>query len=188
MSRSPLSPGRARRNHSRTWRFTRLRTTAPPTRRLAVIPSRGPPDPASRRGAARKTNARTTVRRPRRETSWNSLDRRSRSSARKGPVGSTTPTSRASSPPAACVPSLDVASATPGPPQSSSATGTRAPACGELGSADRSASSTTPSVGLGPGAGRGAPQGSHGRLGGQRPRPHPTPSRRRDRHLKTSPW
>jgi hypothetical protein len=85
------SSGRALRNHSRTRRLMRLRTTAPPTLRLTVIPSlcsliSWPLGP----GATRSTKPGPTARRPSRPTRPNSEDRRSRSSRRSRPVGPNT--------------------------------------------------------------------------------------------------
>ena len=77
------------RNHSRTRRFTRLRTTAPPTFRLTVIPSRcGDPLPAGVRGETSSTKAGSATRCPSRPTLLNSLGLSNRSPRRNGPVGS----------------------------------------------------------------------------------------------------
>ena len=82
------SRGRAPRNHSRTCRLTRLRTTAEPTFRLTVMPSRCRESSSLlERGATRSTKAGSTTRRPSRLTRPNSLDRSSRSARRNCPVG-----------------------------------------------------------------------------------------------------
>lgn len=80
---------RERRNHSRIRRFTRLRTTAPPTFRLTVIPSlREAPSVPEDRRATRRTKVGSATRRPSRPTLLYSLDLSSRSPRRNGPVGS----------------------------------------------------------------------------------------------------
>lgn len=73
---------RCRRNHSRMRRLTRFRTTAFPTRRLAVIPSlaRGA---SSRAAAASTTKAAAGARVPSRDTRWKSRLSRSRSQRRR---------------------------------------------------------------------------------------------------------
>lgn len=81
------SVGCSRRNHSRIRRFTRLRATAFPTLRLAVMPSRGP---LESRGATRMTNALDTARRPCCATCSYSGDRSSRWDRRNRAVAAAT--------------------------------------------------------------------------------------------------
>src|SRR5215831_15516347 len=85
---------RALRNHSRTRRLTRLRATAFPTRRLAVMPRRD--WPLLSRVAVTTTKAPDTARRPRCPTYSYSLDRSRRSDRWKRPVALATATSRGS--------------------------------------------------------------------------------------------
>jgi hypothetical protein len=79
------------RNHSRTQRFSRLRTTASPTFRLIVMPSRCDPSLGSAGlGATSSTKAGSTTRRPprpMRPMRLYSEDRRTRSPRRSRPVG-----------------------------------------------------------------------------------------------------
>lgn len=108
------------RNHSRTRRFTRLRTTDPPTRRLTVRPRRaGASASPSNRSATRRTNDRDAIRVPSRETRRKSLEDRRRSARRKRSLPPATVTSTASRPPGACGPSRAAARAPSAHPGSS---------------------------------------------------------------------
>jgi hypothetical protein len=99
-----------------------LRTTAFPTLRLTVRPSRE--CPGSLPGQTRTTKAPDAARRPRRVTCWNSRGRSSRSVRAKRPVPPVTPTSTASWPRAASGPWRGVASGLRDRPASSCARGT----------------------------------------------------------------
>lgn len=84
-STPPTRHRRERRNHSRTRRFTRLRTTARPTFRLTVTPSRSRPPwlPALRPiSATSRTKAGSAARLPSPLTRLNSLDLSNRSPRR----------------------------------------------------------------------------------------------------------
>lgn len=134
-------PLRCCRNHSRRRRFTRLRTTAPPTRRLTVSPRRGVPVGSPLRwSATRSTTDRDAIRVPSRAILRKSFDDRRRSLRRKRWLPPAAITSTASRPPDACGP-LPVAGQAPcARPASSCGTGTRASAAGGSDSADRCAS------------------------------------------------
>jgi hypothetical protein len=112
-----------------------LRTTAFPTRRLTVTPSRALP-PAASEAALSKTNPRPDRRSPRRESAWNSLDRRIRSARGNGPVAGITLVSTASTGRVASDPWRGDASGPPGPRASSSAPETRGPDAAGSGWAD----------------------------------------------------
>ena len=97
-SRSVANSDRRDLNQARIRRLKRLRTTAFPTFRLAVIPSRDPGCPEvlnildlldfTTTGAVIKTISRCACRRPRRNTRRKSRESRSRSDRRKRPVSS----------------------------------------------------------------------------------------------------
>ncbi len=93
---------RRRRNHSRTARLIRFRSTALPTRRLALIPIRlGSPGVT---GSIRNTNSPDATRRPLRETRSNSLESRRRSARPRRPVRPSTTISTPRWWPGACAP------------------------------------------------------------------------------------
>ena len=141
-SRDNGRAARRRRNHSRTPRFTRFRTTAFPTRRLALSPSRCAPGSApGPLAATTTTNARPEIRRPSRETRRKSRGSRTRSDRRKRPVVGVTATSKRPRRPDACAPSSAAASGRSGPRASSSARGIRGCGVASSDSADRFSSS-----------------------------------------------
>jgi hypothetical protein len=115
-----------------------LRTTALPTRRLTVTPSRAPSGVAP--GALRHTNHLPARRWPVRESSRNSLERRIRSPRGNGPVAPITLSSTASTGRVASDPWRGDASGPPGHRASSSALETRGPDAAGSGWADTCAS------------------------------------------------
>lgn len=93
MSTSPGRLPRRRRNHSRTPRFRRLRTTAFPTRRLALIPTRRLPGAQPGPGVATSiTKVFPATRRPVREIRRKSRESRRRSGRENRPVSRLTVT------------------------------------------------------------------------------------------------
>jgi hypothetical protein len=125
------------RNHSRIQRFTRFRSTAPPTRRLAVMPSLGPLEAISTRAATSTTKSRDAARRPSAAKCRKSRASRRRSARRKRAIAGDTPTWRGLRRRGAFAPWFAGASAPRGHPSSSTGRETHVRGADESGSAGR---------------------------------------------------